>query len=313
MSAYAADALLCDPVSVPTLTTMATTVDNPDAREFDGNVLPLTYGPADSSKRSAEELKHWIRTNRSRLVQQTNKHGAILFRGFDVTSAHQFADCLSGFGLQNMPYIGGAAVRTNVVDDLVFTANESPASEPIPFHHEMAQVPKPPSHVLFFCETAPESGGSTPLISSRAVCEYFSAKHPEYFAKVKEMGVKYIRVLPATDDPSSPIGRSWKSTFLAETQAEAEANMEKLGTTWEWLPNGDLRTETKVIAAIQTDGVTGKDTFFNSMVAAFLGWRDSRNDPTRAIVLSDGTPVDFSIMEDIAAFMDRVSDFVPIL
>jgi hypothetical protein len=38
-----------------------------------------------------------------------------------------------------MHFTGGAAVRTQITDK-VFTANESPSSEKIPFHHEMSQV-----------------------------------------------------------------------------------------------------------------------------------------------------------------------------
>jgi hypothetical protein len=44
-----------------------------------------------------------------------------------------------------MNYIGGAAVRRLIVGNetrmtnlQVLTTNESPASEPIPFHHELA-------------------------------------------------------------------------------------------------------------------------------------------------------------------------------
>ena len=44
-----------------------------------------------------------------------------------------------------MEYVGGAAVRNLIVgsdsrmpDPQVLTTNESPASEPIPFHHELA-------------------------------------------------------------------------------------------------------------------------------------------------------------------------------
>jgi hypothetical protein len=45
-----------------------------------------------------------------------------------------------------MPFTGGAAVRTQITDK-VFTANESPSSEKIPFHHEMSQV----ITAQFFC------------------------------------------------------------------------------------------------------------------------------------------------------------------
>ena len=58
-----------------------------------------------------------------------------------------------------MPYMGGAAVRTQLTER-VFTANESPSSEPIPFHHELAQTPNPPTHLMFYCEIPPNTGGA---------------------------------------------------------------------------------------------------------------------------------------------------------
>ena len=49
-------------------------------------------------------------------------------------------------------------MRTQITER-VFTANESPSSEKIPFHHEMSQVPKPPTHLFFYCEIPPVEGG----------------------------------------------------------------------------------------------------------------------------------------------------------
>ena len=60
-----------------------------------------------------------------------------------------------------MEYVGGAAVRKLVVgretgdaelnDMQILTTNESPPSEPIPFHHELAQTPDAPDHICFYC------------------------------------------------------------------------------------------------------------------------------------------------------------------
>jgi hypothetical protein len=61
-------------------------------------------------------------------------HGAVLFRGFDVTTAPLFAEAIEATGAPNLPYVGGAAVRTPVVGDRVFTANESPSSEVCTVH-----------------------------------------------------------------------------------------------------------------------------------------------------------------------------------
>lgn len=85
-------------------------------------------------------LNDVIRDHKPWLESLLNKNGAILFRGFSsVSSASDFNDVVEAFGYDELPYVGGAAPRTNVVGR-VFTSNESPPDQKIPFHHEMAQV-----------------------------------------------------------------------------------------------------------------------------------------------------------------------------
>lgn len=36
--------------------------------------------------------------------------------------------------------------------------------------------------------------------------------------KIEEKGVRYVRIMPAEDDPTSAIGRGWKSTFNCNTK-----------------------------------------------------------------------------------------------
>ena len=51
-----------------------------------------------------------------------------------------FGRSCEGLQLAKTTMEGSAAPRTNVYKDIVFTSNEAPPSEKIPFHHEMAQV-----------------------------------------------------------------------------------------------------------------------------------------------------------------------------
>lgn len=74
----------------------------------------------------------------SRLLIRLLQHGAILFRGFPIISPDKFNTFVESFGFDEFPYVGGAAVRRQLAPR-VFTTNESPATEKIPFHHEMAQ------------------------------------------------------------------------------------------------------------------------------------------------------------------------------
>merc|ERR1719183_577274 len=209
--------------------------------------------------------------------------------------------------LQNMPYVGGAAVRRNVVADRVFTSNESPPSEPIPFHHEMAQLENPPQFLFFYCDVEAKEGGETPIIISNQVYRYFSETHPEFCKKVEELGIRYTRIMPEVDDSDSAIGRSWRNTFLVETKEEAEEKMRAAGTTWTWREDGELYTQTAAIPAIRTDSRTDKKLFFNSLVAAFMGWQDVRNDRFTSVHLGDGSPVDREALEDMAAWMSEAA------
>ncbi len=43
-------------------------------------------------------------------------------------------------------------------------------------------------------------------------------RFPEFMQQVEEQGVRYIRIMPCEDDPSSAIGRGWKSTFLTDSR-----------------------------------------------------------------------------------------------
>ena len=66
---------------------------------------------------------------------------------------------------------------------------------------------------LIFCQTF-----QTPILVSSEVYNRVLQKHPEFIAKVEALGVKYIRVMPEDDDPTSAIGRGWKSTFLTDSK-----------------------------------------------------------------------------------------------
>ncbi|KAJ1424139.1 syringomycin biosynthesis enzyme [Ochromonadaceae sp. CCMP2298] len=265
-----------------------TVISIPEERVVDGKSFPLTL---DYSDHSLEEICTWVAANKEKLDDLLRDHRGILLRcGSQADSYQAFHDIVDSTGLETMEYIGGAAVRTQLTPR-VFTANESPASEQIPFHHELAQTPEPPTHVLFFCEVPPTSDGETPILVSSEVYDRMNTLHPQFMSAIEARGLKYVRVMPEHDDPSSAIGRGWRATFNASDTETAEAALRKIGSSWAWLPDGSLRTVTATVPAIRTDdqpaGVrrSQRKTFFNSMVAAYTGWNDERNEGKRAVIL----------------------------
>uniref|UniRef100_A0A2P2MKI7 TauD/TfdA-like domain-containing protein n=1 Tax=Rhizophora mucronata TaxID=61149 RepID=A0A2P2MKI7_RHIMU len=185
------------------------------------NSIPFPSVLSPISSASLSRLAAAVAADKSYLDSLLHKTGAILFRGFPLTTASDFNDVVEAFDFEELPYIGGAAPRTNIVGR-VFTANESPPDQKIPFHHEMAQVPEFPSKLFFFCEVEPGSGGETPIVLSHIVYERMKEKYPDFVARLEEHGLIYIRVLGEEDNPSSPIGRGWKSTFLTKDKSVAE-------------------------------------------------------------------------------------------
>jgi hypothetical protein len=115
-----------------------------------------------------------------------------------------FSDFVEALGVSPLPYVGGAAPRNtglsftflsyfsslltlssllslspcknmklaknkvhlNEVYKDVHTTNESPPDQPIPFHHEMAQVPLYPKSVLFYCLVPPVTGKPSHYVTS---------------------------------------------------------------------------------------------------------------------------------------------------
>lgn len=103
----------------------------------DGIPFPQVLQPQLQS--DAASLVKAIAKNKAWLESQLERSGAILFRGFNISTAADFDAVVKAFDYEEFPYVGGAAPRSSVVGR-VFTSNESPPDQKIPFHHEMAQV-----------------------------------------------------------------------------------------------------------------------------------------------------------------------------
>jgi D-xylose reductase len=247
-------------------------------------------------------------------VDLMDQHKALVFQNEEMT-LEDFGQFVVDRKFEYYPYIGGAAPRTNIPvkagENIIFTANESPPDQPIPFHHELAQTPNPPEYIFFYCDTPAEEGGQTPIIDSTKVFRFTKEHHPAFLAKLREHGARYIRTLPAEDDPSSPIGRSYKSTWNVDSKEELEEKLSKVdGCKWEWQPNGSVRYTTEAVPAIRLVGEHAQNyilqhTFANSVVAAYLGWQDTRNDRHDAVRFGNMDPMPEDVLESIASFMDE--------
>jgi hypothetical protein len=279
-----------------------------DTQQQYSEVFPLVYcnnkGNGDSSLADAQV---WVTENRERVIQELAVHGAVLFRDFPITTDTDFDAFLSAFELPNFTYADSFsnAVRRNRTER-VFTANEAPPSVSIFLHHEMAQTPVFPAQLFFFCELAPDEGGATPLCRSDILLERLEERLPEFVADCEEQGVRYSNVMPSVDDLDSGQGRSWRSTLSVDSKADAEAKLEALGYDWQWLEADSLRVTTAVLPAVKTLA-DGRRVFFNQLIAAFRGWKDSRNAAEKSIRFGDDSEISTQAMAIAIELGDELS------
>jgi hypothetical protein len=260
------------------------------------------------------DLQQWdayLAANRNEFEAQLKRSGAILFRGFPVTSAETFDHFSAAFGYPNFTYKESLsnAVRINYTER-VFTANEAPKDVEIFLHHEMAQTPISPTKVFFFCKSAAEHGGATPLCRSDMLFSALQEQSPKLAKEFQDKGLKYTTHMPSADNLQSGQGRSWKSTLSVEDQGQAETKLAGLGYTWVWSDDGSLRATTSVLPAVVTLD-SGKSVFYNQIVAAFLGWNGVRENPSSAITFGDGSAIPIAGLELIVALAEQFTFDLP--
>lgn len=274
------------------------------------DMFPEVYECHDSSA-DVESSCAWAASRAQALLDQADRHGAILFRGFPLATAQDFDTFVAAFGRPAFTYEDSLsnAVRVNRTPR-VFTANEAPPTVQIFFHHEMAQTPLYPTQLFFFCEQPAETGGATPLCRSDWLWDRLESTCPAFAADIEGKGLQYSNVMPGETDMESGMGRSWQSTLKTESRDGAEKRLKDLGYSWTWQEDGCLRATTPVLKGVHKLP-DGRRSFFNQLIAAYCGWKDARNDPGKAITLGDGTLLDRDAVQMAIKISEELAFDVP--
>ena len=284
-------------------------------QSLESGVFPLIVAgdgvEAGSMHGGVDAVTAWVAARRDELDTLLSVHGAILFRGFPLTSVDDFDAFVRAFDYPNFRYADSLsnAVRVNR-SERVFIADEAPPDVEISMHHEMARTPVYPSRLFFFCEQPAEEAGATTLCRSDVLWTRIKEELPEFAAAAEARGLLYTDVMPEKDDAGSGQGRSWKSTFMVEDRTGAEKRLRELGYEWSWGEDGSLRATTPTLPAVLTLE-SGAQVFFNQLLAAFRGGSDGRDDPFGAITFGDAAPIDADTVLRIRDMADEMTFDIP--
>jgi hypothetical protein len=215
---------------------------------------PHFISPKEVGSVSKNQLSKFLIDYRQDILLKIYDIGAILLRGFDLTSSDDFKDIVHLFSPTLKNYIGGDSPR-HKVQGSIYTSTEYPPEATISMHHEKSYSNTYPNFIYFFCETPPISGGETPILDSRKIYNLLDQEIINKFARKK---LKYVMNL----HNGNGIGKSWQETFEVEEKNLLEEILNNSGIKYLWKTNGLLLIEETVSPVIHHP-ITGEPVFFS--------------------------------------------------
>lgn len=256
------------------------------------------------------DLIQWARQNRDYLEQKLLQYGAVLFRNFGITSVEQFNEVISALSPGALEYMFRASPRTRVGGN-IYTSTDYPADQMIFPHNEHSYSPRFPLRLFFCCHLPSESGGETPIGSTRKVMRLIPA---DICAKFREKKILYIR------NYGDGFGLPWQTVFQTEDRAEVEAYCATVGIELEWKENNRLRTR-QVGPAMVRHPRTGEDVWFNhctffhvttlpSSIRNSLLANFTDDDLPTNTFYGDGSPIEADVLETLrTAYLQTLVKF----
>lgn len=244
------------------------------------------------------DLADWAKSSREFLEAELQKHGAILFRGFDINAVSEFerlafAICPELFGEY------GDLPREDV-GGKVYGSTPYPADRAILFHNESSHLHRWPMKIWFHCVTAAQQGGETPIVDCRKVYERLS---PQVRARFEQQGVMYVR------NYTNGLDVDWQEFFQTTDKAVVENYCHNAFIDFEWKNDNGLKTR-QVCRAVAPHPKTGETVFFNQVQLHHISClepslRESllavfrEEDLPRNCYYGDGSPIEDSVMQEV--------------
>lgn len=201
---------------------------------------------------AASDAAQFVSCHREAVAELLLRHGALLFRGFHVSTVRDFERFVDAVSSERLDYIYGSTPRSAVAQR-IFTATEYPASQEIPLHSENSYRRDWPLKLALCCLTPARDGGETPLADLRLVTQRIV---PELLERFSQRGVRYVRHYHRYID------LPWQKVFQTQDPATLTEYCEAHDITYEWVGADVLRTE-QVAQGTAVHPATGERCIFN--------------------------------------------------
>ncbi len=244
------------------------------------------------------DLATWARRHAEMIETELLRHGALLFRGFNINSLRGFEEFTRAVSRELLEYGERSSPRTRLSSG-IYTSTDHPADQHIVLHNEQSYTLNWPMKILFCCQTPAQQGGRTPIAGSR---EIFRRLDPALIELFEQKSVMYVR------NYGDGLGLPWQEVFQTRVRAEVEEHCRRAAIVCEW-KDGDRLCTRQLRPAVRTHPKTGEWVWFNHALFFHVSSLDATTQTAFAgltadelpfnTLFGDGTPIDTAVMEEI--------------
>lgn len=265
-------------------------------------LTPLVYRPALDDV----DLVAWAGEHRAGIERALGRHGALLFRGFELPAVADF----ERFAQSVCPQLYGeyGDLPSEDEGERVYRSTPYPPDKTILFHNESSHMHRWPRKQMFFCVTVAAERGETPIVDCREVYRQLDPALREAFER---KGLLYVRNFVDHLDVS------WQAFFKTSDRAAVEAYCRRSGFEHQWLDGDGLRIRQRAPAVIRHPE-SGEKSFFNQVQLHHVSFLDpdlraslesmyDADAMPRNVYFGDGTPIDDAAMADIEQLYWRLA------
>jgi alpha-ketoglutarate-dependent taurine dioxygenase len=215
---------------------------------FEQGTLPWVVEP----RVAGLGLAAWAAGNRPRIEEWLARHGAVLFRGFNVATPPDLESFIHAVAGEALEYRERSSPRS-AVEGRIYTSTDYPPHFPIFLHNENSYQSVWPLKIFFCCQRPAEQGGETPIADCRRV---FARLDPAVRERFIAKGWMVVRNF------GDGFGLDWQTVFQSADKAAVEEHCRANGIEVEWKPGNRLRTRA-VRPAATKHPETGELLWFN--------------------------------------------------
>ena len=263
--------------------------------------LPLVMRPCMMNINMTE----WAENNRVYIQKMLMESGVILFRGFNLKSVAEFERFLGAVSGEVLEYNERSSPRSQI-SGRIYTSTDYPPDKDIFLHNEQSYNLTFPMKISFYCATAPERGGATPIADTRRVFGRIAGEIRKRFMERKYM---YVRNF------GDGFGLSWQEAFRTVHRYEVESYCRSNKIEYEW--KGENRLRTRQVRDVATKHPkTGEWVWFNHLTFFHVGTLEMKiqeelmrefaeEDLPNNTYYGDGSRIEDEVMENLREAYDK--------